>query len=235
MSTYVISDIHGEYDAFRKILDKIKFTDDDVLYILGDVFDRGDMPISTLLYIMDNPNMHMIYGNHELMALYCLDILLEENQKKLLNMLKTEKLMALQEWQMNGGTTTINELKKYDKIYRKKVYNYLLKLKLYYEIKVNDKKYVLVHAGLSNFKKDRKLNKYNADEIVWDRADYNKQYYKDKYIITGHTPTRTIEGNNNKDKIYQCKNNIAIDCGCTYGGCLSCLRLDDMKEFYVKI
>ena len=59
-----------------------------------------------------------------------------------------------------------------------------------------------------------------------------KDVFKDKIIITGHTPTLAING---KDKIYHNKNNIVIDCGCTYGGRLACLRLDDMKEFYVKV
>ena len=36
MSTYVVSDIHGEYDAFMEILDKIHFSDQDILYVMGD-------------------------------------------------------------------------------------------------------------------------------------------------------------------------------------------------------
>ena len=42
---YVISDIHGEYDLFMKMLEKIKFQDTDTLYILGDILDRGPNPI----------------------------------------------------------------------------------------------------------------------------------------------------------------------------------------------
>ena len=34
ISTYVISDIHGEYDKFVELLDKIKLQDTDTLYIL---------------------------------------------------------------------------------------------------------------------------------------------------------------------------------------------------------
>ena len=37
--TYVISDIHGNYEKFQSILSQIKFSDKDVLYVLGDVVD----------------------------------------------------------------------------------------------------------------------------------------------------------------------------------------------------
>ena len=39
--TYVISDIHGQFDAFMKLIEKIEFGYDDEMYILGDVIDRG--------------------------------------------------------------------------------------------------------------------------------------------------------------------------------------------------
>lgn len=38
---YVVSDIHGYYDRYLKLLEVINFTDDDTLYILGDIVDRG--------------------------------------------------------------------------------------------------------------------------------------------------------------------------------------------------
>lgn len=43
MAHYVMSDIHGEADRFHAMLEKIHFSDDDTLYILGDVIDRGRM------------------------------------------------------------------------------------------------------------------------------------------------------------------------------------------------
>ena len=35
MATYIISDIHGEYDLFIELLDKIKLKKEDTLYILN--------------------------------------------------------------------------------------------------------------------------------------------------------------------------------------------------------
>ena len=42
MSTYVCSDIHGQYDLYKTMLNEINFTSEDHLYILGDMIDRGE-------------------------------------------------------------------------------------------------------------------------------------------------------------------------------------------------
>ena len=56
MSTYVMSDFHGRHDFFMRMLEKIDFSENDTLYILGDVADRGPDGIKTFMYIMDKPN-----------------------------------------------------------------------------------------------------------------------------------------------------------------------------------
>ena len=62
---YVMSDIHGCYDEFINMLELINFNEGDELYILGDIFDRGDKPIQILDYIISHKNIHLIKGNHE--------------------------------------------------------------------------------------------------------------------------------------------------------------------------
>ena len=37
--TYVVSDIHGCLDKFNRLLREIRFTDNDILYVLGDIVD----------------------------------------------------------------------------------------------------------------------------------------------------------------------------------------------------
>ena len=41
MSTYVCSDIHGQYDLYARMFEEIQFSDNDHLYIIGDMIDRG--------------------------------------------------------------------------------------------------------------------------------------------------------------------------------------------------
>ena len=78
MSTYVLSDIHGEYDKFMRMLEKIHFSDEDTLYVLGDVLDRGPHPMKILLEMMKYSNIIPMMGNHEVMGLPCLRFLLNE-------------------------------------------------------------------------------------------------------------------------------------------------------------
>ena len=233
--TYVISDIHGEYDAFVKMLEKIKFNDNDILYVIGDVIDRGPEPIKTLLHIMKAKNIVLLAGNHEYMATLCLNYLFKEISEEVVEKLSDGMIMGLlREWQINGGGGTLQELLECDKETRNAIFNYLTKLKLYKELEVGGKSFILVHAGLGNFDKNKKLKDYNIMELVWKRMDYDKVYFEDKYLITGHTPTQGIEGNENPGYIYKNGKNFDIDCGCVFeGGRLGCLRLDDMKEFYV--
>ena len=77
-ATYVISDIHGNYNAYMDMLKKIQFDDDDILYILGDILDRGPNPIQVILDVMKRPNVEMLAGNHCVMALECLSFLRRE-------------------------------------------------------------------------------------------------------------------------------------------------------------
>ena len=67
MSTYVMSDLHGEYDKFIQMLTKIGFSNDDKLIIIGDIFDRGKKPLQILDYILNKDNIELLLGNHELM------------------------------------------------------------------------------------------------------------------------------------------------------------------------
>lgn len=53
MATYVISDIHGEYEKFMELLEEIELEENDTLYVLGDVLDRGKHPIKTVLKLME--------------------------------------------------------------------------------------------------------------------------------------------------------------------------------------
>ena len=63
---YAISDIHGCYAQFIEILKIIHFSDEeDLLFVLGDVVDRGPDGIKVLERMMENDHMVPIMGNHE--------------------------------------------------------------------------------------------------------------------------------------------------------------------------
>ena len=70
---YVTSDLHGyPKDKFLRFLFDSGFSDNDELYVLGDVIDRnGDGGVEMMRWIMGQPNVHFLLGNHEDMMLEC--------------------------------------------------------------------------------------------------------------------------------------------------------------------
>lgn len=67
MASYCIGDLHGRYDLFLSILDKLHFDESkDILYVLGDVIDRNYGGIKILAHMMTNQSAYkFVVGNHE--------------------------------------------------------------------------------------------------------------------------------------------------------------------------
>lgn len=235
MAIYVMSDIHGEYDMFMELLKEINFKEDDTLYILGDILDRGPNPIRTILKLMEMPNVICMVGNHELMALECLEFLIQEITEMSIENLDEEMLDNLVTWQYNGSKSTIDEFRTLDHEMQYSVIDFIKEFLIYEEVTVAGNDYLLVHGGLGGFYPGKDIEDYSLKELIWDRAEYDIQYYPDVYVVTGHTPTQEIIGNSKPGYIFKGNNHIAIDCGCNRpDGRLGCIRLDDMKEFYVE-
>lgn len=233
MAVYVISDIHGEYDKFMELLEQIGLKETDTLYILGDVLDRGPDPIRVICKLMEMPNVIPIVGNHEVMAITCLGFLCKEITDKTIAEIEAGMAEELSCWLMNGSATTIDGFCKLDRGMQRKILDYIKEFLLYEELTVNGKEYLLVHAGLGNFSPEKELDEYTLDELVWERQDYEVQYFEDKYIVTGHTPTQFIPGNPRPGYIFRKNHHIAIDCSAYHpDGRLAAICLDTGEEFY---
>ena len=233
MATYVMSDIHGEYDMFVELLEKIQLKEDDTLYILGDILDRGPHPIKTILKLMEMPNVICMVGNHELMALECLKFLMQEITESSIENLDEEMLDYLVTWQYNGSKSTIDEFCVLDREMQKSVIDFIKEFLIYEEVTVTGNDYLLVHGGLGGFYPGKDIEDYSLKELIWDRAEYDIQYYPDVYVVTGHTPTQGISGNSKPGYIFKANNHIAIDCGCCRpDGRLAAICLDTGEEFY---
>ena len=111
MAHYVLSDIHGYLNRFTSMLERIGFSDQDTLYILGDVIDRGPEGVRLLEQIRQTPNMILLLGNHEYM---CLQAHAPE---------ATER--DLYRWSRNGCAPTVRGLKCLPRERREAVLEYL--------------------------------------------------------------------------------------------------------------
>lgn len=233
---YVCSDIHGRYDRYAALLAEIDLRPRDTLYILGDVLDRGPDGIKILQNMMVRPNVVPILGNHEFTAAVCLPWLLEEVTERALAALDESRLAALQEWLLNGGAPTLQELRGLTAEERQDILDYLGEMELYAQVEAGGRSFVLVHAGLGHFAPDRPLEDYELDELLFDRPRPDRDFWPDRYLVYGHTPTRLLRkqlGEPLSDRILRRGRQFAIDCGCSFGGKLGCLCLDTLEEYYV--
>ncbi len=238
---YVISDLHGCYEEYIKMLNLINFNENDTLYVLGDICDRGPSPMKILLHMMEHDNIIPIYGNHDLDAygalskigLYSKKVLLDRDYVVKNDLMDYSEYRNYLMWLADGGKKTLIDYDKLSISNKKKIINYLSDFKYVDEIKVNNINYVLIHSGLNYIESKVEKEEYDTEDLAYMILDYNKTYYKDKVIISGHTPTKLID-KNYEGKILKKNNHIAIDCGCVFGYGLGCLCLNTMEEFYAE-
>ncbi|MCR5134408.1 MAG: metallophosphoesterase [Clostridiales bacterium] len=233
MATYCMSDIHGEYEAYKALLERIGFSDRDTLYVLGDAIDRGPRSMDVLMDMMMRPNVIPLIGNHEYMALSCLRFLAAEITEESLEKVDDDAIRGLMEWQTVGGSETIGSFGRLSAEDKADVLEYLEEFSLYEEVSCGGEDYVLVHAGLLNFSPKRPLSDYSLPEMVFRVPDYSRVYFPDKYLVTGHLPTAAIKDNPAPNRVYRANRHIAIDCGCTFGGSLAAVCLETGEEFYI--
>lgn len=231
---YVTSDLHGcPPEKFRALLDKAGFTEDDFLYILGDVIDRGEYGAELLLWISQQTNMQLLLGNHESMLLDC-DYLFADINPFSLARLNMQRINIYRNWLMNGGAPTVDGLRKLqdeDPESFQGVMEYLEEAPLYEEVEAGGRKFLLVHSGISNFVPDKPLEDYVPYDLIWCRPTLDVRYYDDKTTVFGHTPT-DFYGPQYARRALHTDTWICIDTGAAMGRMPMLLRLDDLTEFY---
>lgn len=225
---YIMSDCHDRYDLFLEMLEKIQFSGEDQLWFLGDAIDRGNGDgIKILQHIRNAPNIHMLLGNHEYM---------------MLRTLATGAADVAGNWFRNGGKGTLNAFGKLSPEEQTELVCWLEALPTDARVEVNGRKFYLVHGWPGDCLRD----------TVWGRprSGDEKNPVSDCTLIVGHTPVYILAcGTRGWDgyilymsrqglplRIFHGKEFIDVDCGCghDFPCCrLSCLRLEDMEEFYV--
>lgn len=232
---YVTSDLHGcAVETLRALLDKAGFGDDDFLFVLGDVIDRGDHGAELLLWLTEQPNVQLILGNHEAMLLAC-DFLFQEVNDENLEDLTTDKLKLLTQWMKNGAAPTMTGLGamlKSDPELLEGILDYLRDAPLYETLRVNGKNYLLVHGGLENYTPGTPLEDYDPHDLLWARPTLDTRYCDRFTTVFGHTPTEFIDPEA-KDRMLRTDTWLCIDTGAARGGSPMLLRLGDEKEFYL--
>ena len=108
--TYVTSDLHGyPFEKFQALLNSVGFSENDMLYILGDVVDKGKDGVKHLQWSLDTPNVTLLLGNHEDM-LRRYEFLFDPDKEDITPYLHGEEEFRLCIWTEEGGTPTLEGL-----------------------------------------------------------------------------------------------------------------------------
>lgn len=226
---YVVSNLHGNYEKYKQLLQTISFKDTDLLYVLGDIVDYGDESMELIGDMSVRYNVYPIVGEHDYVALKMLSGF--EKMLKSGDTPDKKFITKMTEWVADGGQPTLDAFRTLDDEMKEGVLDYLSDMTIYEEATVKGKNYLLVHAGIAGFKKGIDLETLKPEAFFTEPLDLTKKYFDDVTVIVGHTPT--TEDNGGDGRIFFGNGSIAIDCGEARGGTVGCLRLDDMKEFYV--
>lgn len=223
---YAMSDLHGCYNKFLGMLGKIHFCEEDTLYILGDVVDRGPDGIKLLLELAERKNIICLRGNHDHTAFRMLNYLKSPVDSPLANRL----IEVCHLWLLDGGYPTFEAFRELDEQHKKKVLVYLNSFPIFDEITAAGRSFFLSHTGPEK-EKMQNFDLCRMNDFLIGEIEYEKVYFSDKFFVSGHTPIGLID-ETYRGRIYQKNNHIAIDCGAVFGNPLGCICLDTLEEFY---
>lgn len=255
--TYVISDLHSHFDVFKRFLDDIG--PEDRVYFLGDAIDKGPDGIKVLTYIMKDPRIQMLMGNHELMMLdYLISKRACENGIKNKNLDIMDKYMLERDERLwldnNCGWSTLEDFFKLSREEQDEIERFIINLPLVIRINVGKQNYILVHAApytIPEYTPGAVLylgNENMVNSYVWER--YTDINIEDSIVVFGHTMSYHFQSLDENGKMQIAKQSYLdekgksvpvwydIDCGLARNSDssrLCALCLDDLSVKYYDI
>ncbi len=237
----VTSDIHGHLSYLEKLLGKASFCENDILFIVGDMIEKGPENLETLRYIMKlcrQGNVIPLIGNVDAYRLKLIYELSEENVQGFYNYISN-----LRQW---TGTSFYGELaaecgyainspedillSKEDVIsHFENEFKFLANLPTVIETQ----NYIFVHGGLREKKVSENSVKSVLELTKYDAFAEKTPHSFDKYIIAGHWPVvlYSTEIPQMNPLVDRNKKIISIDggCGVKKDGQLNLLIIPDIN------
>lgn len=219
---FVMSDIHGQYDLFLKMLDRIDLKREDLLVIIGDICDRGkksyEIYMKCIKMIKLGYNLKFILGNHE-------DMLLEDLENDYPIRYETEYSVF-----RNSKYFENKDMKDWHEENFLEEIEWLVKWLKNCPLVISGNENIFVHAGLDL---NKVLEKQEKETVLWTREEFwlmenvELEEYKGKNIYFGHTPNINGRISKKTDRIK------GIDCGAFFTHFLGCIEVKSQEEIYV--
>lgn len=227
---YVMSDLHGEYDLFLRLMKEIHFSEVDELYICGDVIEKGRDSVKLLKLLLSLPNVHMIMGNHEDSFIQHYNYLMRARNDGFDDVLADLRSVI----SGGGGDGHLLDWDTVDAIEE-----------LPYYIETDD--FICIHAGvtLDEFDRVPPMNTVSSLELTSNRRFKSADVIpKDsKCVFFGHSATSTVCGEDRiivyvrqgtEGKSIKDIAKVHLDT-CTFiSGILGCFCVDTCETTYVK-
>lgn len=221
--TYCVSDIHGEYDLLRRLLELIKFGDSDTLIVAGDMIDKGPDSVKVIQMLREMANTECVIGNHEYQFMKYYGSLMKSATgdhdtvlTKLRNYFPGEKGLG---WEDMDWLEELPHYLEYDD-------------------------FAVIHSGWPRGSNHEfvSLKDASIESCVYDRTfkEPSVIFPGDKCVIFGHTPT-----NDYRIHLYQrddCADDrcsirayskIHIDTGVYLSNTLGCICVETLRTYYV--
>ncbi|MBR3617918.1 MAG: hypothetical protein IKN46_04510 [Acholeplasmatales bacterium] len=235
-----VSDIHGDLNTFKRGLEKINFNDDDYLFIIGDIHEKGDASynLATLRYVIElskKPNVYPMAGNCDEVFRFVLPAEAKEKFLYYANVKKHSIINDIAEEQ-NYKLSMDMDVADFVNMLQEKysdLYDFMDSL---YDVCIINEKIVLVHGGIDDI---NNIPEYSISMLKYDNF-YELSKPQEKLMIVGHYPTRNYRGDIScVNPIFDFKKKIiSIDGGnhIVKGGQINFVyleSLDSMKFGYV--
>lgn len=245
MGTYIVGDIHGCFEEWITLKNRVEDKDSKAVFILvGDIIDRGRQTIPMLEWAMKNitpaGKYQMIIGNHEFEKIDWIKSYLkqvEQSQTEGRHFDLEQMVDDNYEFRCNCLQANLSNEQ------LSKILHYFESLPYYKDLVVDHGKrrqhYIIVHSGIhktminkdESFKKKSILNsnndawmsfitQVNKEYILWNRNYKGNSWLKNTIVIHGHTPTISKQCTSRgaiSGKIWYNCCDINIDCGLVYG------------------
>lgn len=233
----VISDIHGNYNYLKGLLEKINLSLNDIVFIVGDILEKGKESLKTLRYIMELSNkfdVHVLMGNVDAWRLINFDNDTQEGLEHFIESLSffTGGLAKDMCDELNIRLTDVSQVlqaKEKMREHFKKELEFVRQLPTIIETQ----KFIFVHGGVPT---DDVSSLEGTDAIPYLKNDnfMGKGFSFNKYVVVGHWGTSLYN-----DKIYclnpiidKTRKIISIDGGCSinFAGQLNALLINDINS-----
>lgn len=222
---YAIGDIHGRYDLFRRIFDKVIHHWESApptfqtikIVLLGDIIDRGSDSAECLDFaheLVTQSDVKLLLGNHE-------DLLLKSI---------AGNSVAQEIWLANGGLAFLQNFgissplpgeDSFDFAERivSGVPPHLINMLQEAPLTLRSGDYLFVHAGV---KPGVALHRQSEQDLLFIRETFTKSSrWHGAMVVHGHSIVEQIEFHDNR---------IAVDTGAYKSGRLSCLCLEGRRR-----